>query len=132
MLFRSQAVGTLAGHDGPVRSLAFGPGGRLVSGGVDRSVRIWTFADRKQILLLQGHLSLVKSVVFSPDGRWVISGSGDGTIKVWDSNSGELLKTLGGPEENEGDSGVYGVAVAPNGSRVISGGMRSIEVWSLP
>ena len=33
------------------------------------------------------HSSWVRSVAFSPDGKSIVSGSDDGTIKVWDAGS---------------------------------------------
>lgn len=44
--------------------------------------------------MLQGHTSWVYSVTWSPDGRILISSSQDETIKIWDINTGECLKTL--------------------------------------
>ena len=35
------------------------------------------------------HRSYVTSVAFSPDGTKIVSGSGDKTIKVWDSGAPE-------------------------------------------
>jgi WD40 repeat protein len=35
----------------------------------------------------KAHKSTVNSVAFSPDGTKIVSGSNDGTIKVWDSGA---------------------------------------------
>jgi len=43
---------------------------------------------------LLGHTSCVKSVVISSDGKRVVSGSSDKSIKVWNLETGEEIKTL--------------------------------------
>ena len=48
------------------------------------------------ILLLSGHSGDVYSVALSADGKKIVSGSWDRTVKIWDTDSGEVIHTLSG------------------------------------
>ena len=47
-----------------------------------------------------GHSSYVKTVAISPDGKYIVSGSNDNSIKVWDLSSGREVHTLTGKTNN--------------------------------
>lgn len=51
--------------------------------------------------MISVHTFEIWSVIFSPDGQMVASGSGDGTVGLWEKNPGEEKKseqrTLNGP-----------------------------------
>ncbi len=57
-------------------------------------------ADPK--VIVPGHGGEVRSVVFSPDGKILASGSRDNTVKLWDSQTGALLRTITG---HDGEAG---------------------------
>ena len=86
---------TCKGHTGPVRSVAFSwDGQRIVSGGAGKiemgqrqvppvELKIWDAVTGKEYLSLKGHKGPVTSVAFSRDGQRIVSGSEDGTVRVW-------------------------------------------------
>ena len=44
----------------------------------------------------RGHSSHVRSVAFSPEGKWIVSGSLDQRVKIWDAESGaEVSSSVG-------------------------------------
>jgi WD40 repeat protein len=48
---------------------------------------------RPQALILRGHAREISDAIWSPDGKLVATASSDQTVKVWDSQTGELLST---------------------------------------
>ncbi|HEY0386530.1 MAG TPA: hypothetical protein VGC64_10985, partial [Pyrinomonadaceae bacterium] len=69
----------------------------------------------------------VKSVAFAAGGRLIVAGCNDGSIKVWDAETGSLVRTLRGHERD-----VRAVAVSPDGQLVLSGGAdRSLRLWDV-
>ena len=58
---------------------------RIASAGRDRAVWLWDPASGQEAARLPGHTSYVWSLAFSPDGTTLISGSGDSSVRVWDT-----------------------------------------------
>ena len=71
--------------------VAMSPDGRLAARGHGQTVTVWDTATGQDRWALTGHTAAVKSVAFSPDGRLLLSGGGDGTIRVWDFRNGKEL-----------------------------------------
>jgi WD40 repeat protein len=76
--------------------------------------------------LLPAHPGGPIGAAYSPDGRRLATGNMDGTVKIWDAESGRELLTLGGQRYPVGR-----VAFSPDGSRlVVAGGdAGTVTVW---
>ncbi len=57
------------------------------------SVRVWEISSGRQILCLEGARH-VNSLVYSNDGRRIAASGYDGTVRIWDSETGEELHRL--------------------------------------
>lgn len=116
----------------PACHLAFSPDGtRLVSGGVDRVVRVCDVGTgdphTAPTLVLEGHRAEVCDVAFSPDGVRLASAGLDGTVRIWDATSGEQQLLLAGHT-----AGVPWPDWDPDGSRLLTGSRdRTAIVWNL-
>jgi len=83
-----QCTYTMLAHPAAIASLALSPDGReLVSAGHDASLRFWSMEMRTCTQEITSHRLMrgegVCSVVWSQDGKWVVSGGGDGVVKVY-------------------------------------------------
>lgn len=61
-------------------------------------------------LLPMGHSGAVKSAAYSPDGKNIVTAANDGSARICDSASGELIKTLEGHSD-----WVYSASYSPDG-----------------
>jgi WD40 repeat protein len=145
-------VRSLKGHTAAITSVAIipdrgreaspegsgGSGRQVVSGALDKTVKVWELDTGRLVCSLEGHTGPVRSVAVTPDcgaspegsggsGRQVVSGAADNTVKVWELSSGRLIRSLEGHT-----AAVTSVAITSNGRQVVSGAEdQTVKVWEL-
>jgi periodic tryptophan protein 2 len=94
----------LAGHTGPISSLAFSPSGanQLVSGSWDRTVRVWNVFGRSHAVEPFSLNSDVLAVACRPDGKELAASTLDGQITFFDIQQGKQTNVIEGRKDVSG------------------------------
>ncbi|GAB1519563.1 Coatomer subunit beta' [Rhizoctonia solani] len=66
----------------------------IVTTGDDRTVKVWDYHAKSCIQTLEGHTANVSFAIFHPLLPVIVSGSEDGTVKIWHANTYRLENTL--------------------------------------
>lgn len=77
------------------------------------------------VIIFKGHSSVVNFVAISSDEKFVVSGSADQTVRIWETETGKCLKILEGHTDF-----VWGVAISANGKFVVSSSNDgTVRLW---
>ncbi|QDT42001.1 Serine/threonine-protein kinase PrkC [Gimesia alba] len=98
-----------------------------------RMIELWDLREQKKLKEFSGMSFQVLCMDLSEDGTRLVAGGGDRTVRVWDTESGELLATL------EGHSGPVHSVAMPSitrfnlpGSYVVSGSEdATVRYWDI-
>jgi WD40 repeat protein len=103
-------------------------GQRLATGGDDHMVILWDAHTGEAQQVLKGHNARVVSVSFSSSAL-LASGSSDGSIRVWDTTTGALVRTI---IHTPGSVVVDSVQFSPTQSQVLlSAGYDTVKQWNV-
>ena len=97
--------------------------------GIKQRLR-WRHLIFNERAMLKGHdegvvCEGVVCCAFSPDGARVVTGSGDRTARIWDAETGAVLRTLEGH-----DGHVNRCAFSPDGARVVTASSdETVRIW---
>lgn len=124
--------GTLTGHNGWVTAIAVPSKTTdvVISSSRDKSIIIWkvtseqdNYGVAKKRLLGHGHY--VQDVTVTDDGRYILSGSWDGTLRLWDVQRGKSTRFVGHSKD------VLSVAFSEDNKKILSGSRdKTIKLWN--
>jgi WD40 repeat protein len=106
-------------------------GKHILSGGNDRTVRLWDAVRGTELRAYEGHANSVIQVAFGGDRKTVLSGGSqyrqaDAFARQWDLATGRLLQRLEGREAFS----VAALAFSADGRMVLTGGSdKSLRLW---
>jgi len=136
-----ECIKTWHGYTNWIFSVAFSSNGQvLASSSRDKLVRLWDATTGECLKTLAGHKSTVSSIAFAlqqdgeePDiadpryGDYLASGSDDQTVKLWDIQTGECLKTFLGHTD-----WIQSVHFSPDGQHLATGSRdQTLKIWDV-
>jgi guanine nucleotide-binding protein subunit beta-2-like 1 protein len=126
--------GELKGHSNWVTAIATSSSmdapDLLLSASRDKSIVVWTLTDDGTVGFpkrrLTGHSHFVSDVAISSDGQFALSGSWDGTLRLWSLDQGTTVKSFIGHSKD-----VLSVAFSADNRQIVSGSRdRTIKLWN--
>ncbi|KAK7053051.1 Coatomer subunit beta' [Paramarasmius palmivorus] len=88
---------TMDAHEKGVNYVDFYPGSDrpyVATTGDDKTVKVWDYHSKSCVQTMEGHTNNVSFAVFHPNLPIIISGSEDGTVKIWNSGTYRIENTL--------------------------------------
>ena len=90
-------------------------------------MHIWDLGRGEEVATWEGHRGAISSIAISRDGSKVVSGGSDGTVILWETRSGSVLRSFKMPD---GDRNAR-VAILPDGNVLAAGEMRGqLVLWN--
>lgn len=98
----------------------------MVSGGVDRTVRLWCLRLKTQLAIYKCHVGIVWCVDFNPSGYYFLSGSADGMVILWKTDVPNAQRVFVHGKD------VYKACFAKDPSFVLSSGEDcEVKIWKV-
>jgi WD40 repeat protein len=86
-------------------------------------IGVWDVSTRRQRWWRE-HFGQVKGCAVGADGTFIVTAGEGRVLRLWDSETGEIISTLMGHSEP-----VYASAVSPDGSLIASGANDGVKLW---
>merc|ERR1712118_551101 len=101
-----------------------------MGGSRDKTIIAWTLDGGDQFdtprKSLKGHSHYVEDITISSDGQFALSGSWDGTLRLWDLNTGQTTRRFVSHEKD-----VLSVAFSADNRQIVSGSRdKTVKLWN--
>lgn len=132
-IVRDIAYTEVAGHTGPVIALHSAEGSResehlLHSASLDNTIRAWDPYDMSCVSTLHEVHSEISCLLYSPTNGFLISGNDDGSIRLWNPESGSTINLL----EHTNTVCCLDVAVRGRSELLLSAGFDGhVAIWDI-
>lgn len=119
----ARTVHTLTHHKKSVRALVMNHDkSSFISGAID-NLKQWTYPGGQFVKNLSGHDSIINSLAVNR-GNVLVSGADNGTIFLWDWDTGYNFQRLASPPQKgsiESEAGILAMTFDKTGTRLITG-----------
>ena len=110
-----------------INAIAFSPDGTQLAIATANSITVSDTYTGKELALFSTPLDNTGALAFSPDNRTVASASGDATLHLWDTRTGEHRTHFIGGHPYP----VVALAFSPDSNILATGSFREIRLWNL-
>ena len=124
------------------RELTFSPDDRTktvatISG---RAIRLWNTETGDELVIpvhddlplgIHHNIPTILALAFSPDGRWLVSGTTEGEIRMWDVATGEPLTVFGASTEEANLGHISALAFSPDRAVLAASTKRQLHLWDV-
>jgi len=102
----------------------------IVSAGDDKCIKLWDITSKSPVHTFRGHTDYVRTVSVVPGTGLILSGSLDGTARLWDSRAPDAeIAVFRHTAQSSGI--VYSQLPLRGGTMILTAGSSGIKVWDM-
>ncbi|TYJ41377.1 hypothetical protein E1A91_A03G017100v1 [Gossypium mustelinum] len=122
-----ERIGTYRGHNGAVWSCDVSRDSmRLITGSADQTVKLWNVQTGAQLYTF--NFGSPARAVWGPLNRTIVSAGEDAVIRIWDSETGKLLREA--DKESGHKKTITSLTKSADGSHFLTGSLdKSAKLW---
>lgn len=126
----------LTKEDSKLGTIAYSPDGKYILAGTllyeKGDLAIWDVNSGQMVCELVGHTDRIWSASYSQNGKHILSASYDGTVRVWNSQTGEIIRILDAVDAVDEETAFTSAAFSPDGTQVVAATYNGyIVIWDI-